>query len=221
MARDTEKDENTTPAEKNMSDQDDDKIEVEIQNTKETAEESVTDNDIEHDEAVREPEPLSGEQKTEAMIFDLKEKLSVSEDKYLRLAAEFDNFRKRTARQYGDAIKTANQNIIVELLEVVDNFQRALQTESNNSDRESLLKGIELVYQNLNGILEKQGLEPIEAVGKEFDPNLHEAMMQTSSDDFPEGVVVQELTKGYMLNGKVIRYSRVAVSSGPPESNKE
>ncbi len=149
------------------------------------------------------------------IIADLRIKLEESEDKHLRLAAEFDNFRKRTARQYEDMIRVANQNIISQILEVVDNFERALEAADKSSDHDSLYKGMKLVYKNLYDILTREGLEPIEAVGREFDPNLHEAMMQIDSDEYPEGTVVQEITRGYKLAGKVVRHSRVSVSKGP------
>jgi molecular chaperone GrpE len=143
-----------------------------------------------------------------------QEKIRQLEDKYLRLAAEFDNFRKRTARQFEDIVKSANENLIVQLLEVLDNFRRALEAGQTGGDFSSLRKGTELIYQHLEDILKKEGLEKIDAVGKEFDPRWHEAMMQTESDEFAPGMVAREISPGYTLNGKVIRHSRVAVSGG-------
>ncbi|MBN2226562.1 MAG: nucleotide exchange factor GrpE [candidate division Zixibacteria bacterium] len=214
MTKEAERDENTAPVEETTAEENSDKIEVEIRNSKNKAEGSS-------ETAESEEKPLTPEEKTAAEIAELKEKLNAAEDKYLRLAAEFDNFRKRTARQYDEMVKAANQNLISDLLEVVDNFQRALEVESTGSDGDSLRKGIELVYQSLFGILEKQGLAPIEAIGKEFDPNVHEAMMQTPSEEYAEGIVARELTKGYTLNGKVVRHSRVAVSTGPPDDENK
>lgn len=199
---------------KKKSNVEDTAVEVEVknggnENTAEVVEETTSDSD----------EKKSDPPTPEDIIADLRVKLEESEDKHLRLVAEFDNFRKRNARQYEDIIKAANRNIVTRLLEVVDNFERALEAAGNSSDKDSLLKGMELVYKNLYDILEHEGLEPIEAVGKEFDPNFHEAMMQVESDEYLEGTIVQEMTKGYKLAGKVVRHSRVSVSRGPAVDN--
>jgi len=199
---------------KKKSNVEDTAVEVEVknggnENTAEVVEETTSDSD----------EKKSDPPTPEDIIADLRVKLEESEDKHLRLVAEFDNFRKRNARQYEDIIKAANRNIVTRLLEVVDNFERALEAAGNSSDKDSLLKGMELVYKNLYDILEHEGLEPIEAVGKEFDPNFHEAMMQVESDEYLEGTIVQEMTKGYKLAGKVVRHSRVPVSRGPAVDN--
>ena len=131
----------------------------------------------------------------------------------MRLAAEFDNYKKRNARLYETMVQAARESIILPILEVVDNYERALET-ADNSEFGSLLEGTKLIHQQLTELLQKEGIEPIKAVGEEFDPNLHEAMMQIESDEYPEGVIAQEMRRGYKLNGKVVRHSRVAVSKG-------
>jgi molecular chaperone GrpE len=100
------------------------------------------------------------------------------------------------------------------LLEVVDNVERALAAARQASDLDSLKKGMELIYQQLGGYLQKTGVEKIPAVGQPFDPNLHEAMLQVDSDQYADGIVVQELIPGYRINGRILRHSRVAVSRG-------
>jgi molecular chaperone GrpE len=145
---------------------------------------------------------------------EYQEKIKEMEDKFLRLAAEFDNYKKRAARQYDEIVKSANENLIIQMLNVADNFQRALGASRNGSDYSSLQQGTELIYQYLEDILNKEGVEKIIAVGEAFDPHLHDAMMQVESDQYPEGVIAQEISPGYKLKGKVIRHSRVVVSRG-------
>jgi molecular chaperone GrpE len=151
---------------------------------------------------------------------DLEESLKAKEDQYLRLAAEFDNYKKRTSREFARLIETANQELIKELLEILDNFKRALSVENNNSDIESYNKGIELIYNQLDTLLKERGLEEIEAVGGEFDPELHEAVMTIETDDVPEDYVAEELQKGYKLKGKVIRHSKVSVAKSKAKNEE-
>jgi len=147
------------------------------------------------------------------------------EDRLLRLAAEFENYKKRTAKEFLSIIKNANEELVSQLVESLDNFQRALESASksnstkNSSDFESFHKGVELIYQHFREILVKEGLKEIKAVGEPFDPYLHEAVMQQESEEYPEGVIAEEISKGYVLNDKVIRHSRVVVSKG--KSRKE
>ena len=159
-------------------------------------------------------EELSEEEKLRARVEEL-------EDKLLRLAAEFDNYKKRIARQYDDMARAAGDRIFLELLEVVDNFERALQHGNENSDAESFRKGTELIFSQLMALLEKHGVRPIEAVGKPFDPNVHEAMMQVESQDYPDGIVAVEMSKGYTQDKRVLRHSKVGVSKGKPEKGRE
>jgi molecular chaperone GrpE len=155
----------------------------------------------------------------EDIIEEFKAKAVQLEDRYLRLAAEFDNYKKRTNRQFEEILKNSNENIIVNILEVIDNFERALAAGKESTDFKSLLTGTELIYQNLFNILKKEGLEPLESVGRVFDPSMHEAIMQMESDEYPDGIVIQEMVRGYRLNGKVIRYSKVIVSKGKPQED--
>lgn len=159
------------------------------------------------------------EAKPEEIVQELseEEKLRVKceevEDKYLRLAAEFENFRKRMARQHEEIVRTANDHILFDLLEVVDSFERALE-HSDNSDYDSYRKGTELILNQLKDLLARREVTPIEAVGNTFDPNLHEAMMQVPSDEHDEGTVAVEISRGYRQGSRVLRHSKVGVSKG-------
>lgn len=170
------------------------------------------------DKPKTEPEPE--EKSPEQIIEELEEKIKEQEDRYLRLVAEFDNYKKRNARLYESMIQLALESLISPLLEVVDNFERALES-SDNSDPKRLRQGTRLIYQQLNELLKKEGVEPIEAVGQEFDPNLHEAMMPIESDEYPEGIIVEEMTRGYKLKEKVIRFSKVVVSKGKADKKND
>jgi molecular chaperone GrpE len=141
-------------------------------------------------------------------------------DRYLRLAAEFDNYRKRTAREFGELITMANSRLLKELIEIKDNFERALEGEVQG-DLEAYRKGVELIYNQLTELLQKENVEPIEAVGKPFDPNYHEAIMQQESDEYDEGIVAGEMQKGYRLGDRVLRHTRVIVSAGERNNQQD
>jgi molecular chaperone GrpE len=173
------------------------------------------------------------EKREEVQIDVLKERLEKSEKEYkeledrlLRLAAEFDNYKKRTAREFQSIIKNANEELISRLVETLDNFQRALDSASrsnstkNSNNFDSFHKGVELIYHHFRDILRKEGLKEIKAIGEPFDPHLHEAVMQQKSDEYPEGVVINEISKGYILNDKVIKHSKVIVSKGNIKEQK-
>lgn len=151
----------------------------------------------------------------------LKQHIEELEDKHLRLAAEFDNYKKRMARQYEEMMRFANDRILLELLEVVDNFERALHHENDNTDFETFRKGTEIIFGQITALLGKYDISPIEALGKPFDPNLHEAVMPVESDDYPEGTVAVEVSKGYMQGDRVLRHSKVGVSKGKPKDKEE
>jgi len=168
---------------------------------------------------VTKAEGESGEKPSEEE--KLKKRIEELEDKLLRTAADFDNYKKRMARQFDEILRSANDKVLIELLEVVDNFERALQHDNDDADFEALRKGTELIFNQLTSLLNKYDVTPIEAVGKSFDPNLHEALMQIDSDEYPEGVVAVEMSKGYKRGDRVIRHSKVGVSKGKPEREKE
>ncbi len=155
-------------------------------------------------------EELSLEKKLEEAERLLEER----EDRFLRLAAEFDNYKKRVSREFALVIRGANQDLISQLLHILDDFERALESARTTDDFESFHKGMEMIDSNLQNLLGRYGLEPIEAKGERFDPELHEAVVQMASEGVEEGVILEEVNRGYMLNGKVIRHSKVVVSRG-------
>ena len=140
---------------------------------------------------------------------------SQSIDYYERLQrqqAEFDNYRKRTIKEKEELIKYASERILVSMLPIVDNFERAISAAQTNQDFNAFAQGVELIFRQVLGTLDKEGLKPIVAVGQPFDPNLHEAVMQVDSEEYEENTVVEELQKGYLLKEKVIRPSMVKVA---------
>lgn len=147
----------------------------------------------------------------------MQQELEEANDMMLRLAAEMDNYKKRTAKERESLIKYAGQNIIQELLPILDNFERAIESANKSKDFSSFLEGVEMIYRQMSEALERKGIIRIDAVGKCFDPNIHEAVMQVASEEHPENIVVEELQKGYMLHDRVIRPSMVAVSKGSVE----
>ena len=138
------------------------------------------------------------------------------QERYLRLAAEFDNYRKRAERDMAEYRKRASDDIILSVLEVLDNLDRALGSTAGCT-LEDLAKGVEAIRGQLMEVLTREGVEPIPAEGRKFDPFEMEAMMRMPSEEAEEGTVVRELQKGYKGRGHVLRPSKVIVSSGPPE----
>ncbi|MEH6994301.1 nucleotide exchange factor GrpE [Neobacillus drentensis] len=147
-----------------------------------------------------------------AEIQNLTSKLEEADNRYLRLQADFDNFRRRTRLDIEAGEKYKAQKLVTDLLPALDNFERALQIEADNEQSRSLLQGMEMVYRSLIEALKKEGVEPIEAVGKEFDPNFHQAVMQGEDENFGSNIVSAEFQKGYMLKDRVIRPSMVQVN---------
>jgi molecular chaperone GrpE len=134
-------------------------------------------------------------------------------DRLLRLQADFENTRKRLEREKNDFIKFANEGIVLELLSILDDLERTVElAQSKHQDLAAFLKGAEMILAHLYEMLKEHGVRPIEANGKIFDPNYHEALMQIESKDVPEHTVVEELQKGYLLNDRVIRTAKVKVA---------
>ena len=151
---------------------------------------------------------------SEAAAEDNSKKAEAEENgdaKYLRLMAEFQNYKKRVAKEKSDIHSYANEKIVTELLEVLDNFERALAAD-NSTDVEGYAQGMKLIFDQLLGVLTKSGLVEVKALGEEFDPNMHNAVMTTDSEEYDSNKVCSVLQKGYTLNGKVIRPSMVTVA---------
>lgn len=134
-------------------------------------------------------------------------------DNLLRQQADFDNLRKRFEKDKQDFIKFANEGIILELLNILDDLERTVETaQAKQEDLPVFLKGVEMILAHLYDLLKEHGIKPIEAQGKIFDPHFHEALMQAEDKNLPDHTVIEELQKGYLLNDRVIRTSKVKVS---------
>ncbi len=151
--------------------------------------------------------------KTDKKQDAMKEKIDELEDRVKRQMAEFDNFRKRTEKEKAAMFETGAKSVIEKILPVIDNFERGLATVPAEDKGTPFVEGIEMVYKQLVTELDKMDVKPIPAVGEEFDPNFHNAVMQVESDEYEAGIVAQELMKGYTYRGNVVRYSMVAVVS--------
>jgi molecular chaperone GrpE len=162
-----------------------------------------TDNNSEQQEA----EKITAEQK-------LKAELSEANDKYLRLYAEFDNFKRRTSKERIELLQTAGRDVIIDLLTVLDDFERATKSMESATDIAPVKEGVSLVHSKLKNILANKGLKEMNAKGEPFNPDLHEAVtnIPAPSDDL-KGKVVDEIEKGYSLNDKVIRFAKVVVGA--------
>ena len=175
--------------------------------TEEVAEETEESEETSEDE--KEGKGFFGKKK-DKKVAALEEKVAELEDRTKRQMAEFENFRKRTEKEKSMMFETGAKSVIEKILPVIDNFERGLAAiEPDNKD--SFYDGMVMIHKQMLGELEKIGVTPIEAVGKEFDPNFHNAVMQVESDEFESGIVAQELQKGYMYRENVVRYSMVAV----------
>lgn len=146
------------------------------------------------------------------IVEEYEAKLEEASTRLLRLQADYDNFRRRTKLDLEANQKYRAQTIITDLLPVLDNFDRALQTQVDQEQAKSLLQGMEMVYRLLIEAIKKEGVEMIDAVGKEFDPHLHQAVMVVEVEDTDSGIVMEEFQKGYKLKDRVIRPSMVKVS---------
>ncbi|MBK5462641.1 MULTISPECIES: nucleotide exchange factor GrpE [unclassified Peribacillus] len=145
-------------------------------------------------------------------IAELQAKIEEMDNRYLRLQADFDNSRRRAKLDMEAAQKYRVQSIAGDLVEALDNFERATKIEADNEQTKSLLQGMEMVYKAIIDALTKEGIEPISSVGEEFDPRLHQAVMQVQDDNFGSNIVVEEFQKGYVLKDRVLRPAMVKVN---------
>ena len=159
------------------------------------------------------PAPEVEEIDTAAELENLKAELNAKDDRFIRLQADFDNFRKRTAREQADIAAVVEQAFLKDLLPLLDNLSRAAEAAENaeQNDVETLRKGIEMIKQETVAVMGKHGLEPIEALDKPFDPNFHQAVGTVKDDSKADGTVAAEFQRGYIARGRVIRPSMVQV----------
>ncbi len=142
----------------------------------------------------------------------LETELQETRDKHLRLAAEFENFKKRTTRERSDSIKFSNERILKDFLSIVDNLDRALQHAKEGSEGESLVQGVELVHKQCIDLLTRFNVTAVDAVGAQFDPVVHQAVSQVETDEHPENTVSDEFQKGYRLHDRLLRPALVTVA---------
>jgi molecular chaperone GrpE len=141
----------------------------------------------------------------------LTEKLAEFQDRYLRLSAEFDNYRKRTLKERYELVKTAGEDILNDLLPVIDDFDRAMSVMTSSDSIEAIIEGTNLIYTKFKSILENRGLTEINPVGTEFDPDIHEAIAKIKGTDEQSGKIIDVIQKGYALNDKIIRHPKVII----------
>lgn len=166
-------------------------------------------------EQVPEEQPEEQVDELSALRQALTEKSAEAEsyfNRLQRLQADFENFRRRSRREQEELISYAAEGLITDLLPVIDNLERALQAGTQGGELASFLEGIQMIYRQFWGVLEKRGLSPVAAVGEAFDPERHHAVMQVETEEYAENTVVEELQKGYRLKDKVIRPSLVKVA---------
>ena len=173
--------------------------------------------EAEEKDAVAEDKEAVGEEKKSLFgkkkSSKLEEKIAELEDARMRQLAEFENFRKRSEKEKSQMFEIGAKSVVEKILPVIDNFERGLASMPEEEKGKPFADGIELVYKQMLGALDEIGVKPIEAVGQEFDPNFHNAVMTVESEDMESGTVAEELQKGYMYQDSVVRHSMVKVVS--------
>lgn len=184
--------------------------EAEAVNTDETATEPSSENQEEaNDEASKNADTAENEVDLQAELEKLTAEVKEKSDKALRLQADFENFRRRTSKEKDELAAVVTQGVMKDMLPLLDNFERAMAAET--TDMETFQKGVEMIFTQFQEVLKKNGLEHIETEGKKFDPNFHQAVMRVQNDELEDDDIAQELQKGYMVKGRVIRPSMVQV----------
>jgi molecular chaperone GrpE len=169
-------------------------------------------------------EALGKAEKSEDLMVKLQEaekKAAENYDKYVRAVAELDNYRKRAVREKADAIQYGNENLLRDILPLVDGMDRALEHACNSDDFEAFKKGLQMLKGQLLGCLQKHGVAMIDTAGKDFDPHVHEAMMQVESAEHEDSQVVGEFERGYLLNGRLLRPAKVSVCKRSSKGNDQ
>ncbi len=158
----------------------------------------------------------------EARLESVEQELKDSHDRFLRVSAEFENYKKRAAREMNDFRKFANESFVKAMLPVVDNLDRAIESSSNDDHSiSSMVEGVNMTLKEILKIFEQFGVKPFESLGETFDPALHQAVMQKETDDHPEKTILNELEKGYMMHDRLLRPAMVVVSKTTESENQE
>ncbi|MBN1604354.1 MAG: nucleotide exchange factor GrpE [Chitinispirillaceae bacterium] len=151
----------------------------------------------------------------------LKAQVQNWNDRYLRLMAEFDNYKKRSSREYQTMVDSANERLMTDLVDVRESFERAVKSSEQAEDYKTIFEGLKLIFSKFDTVLVKHGLEVFGAPGEPFDPMEHDALMKTPHQEIPEDHIADIYERGYRLKGKVMKHARVIVSSGKPEGDNE
>lgn len=189
-----------------------------------TQSQASKESDVENQESQNQPSQteregaqIAEELEKESKEYDkLQDELQDAKDKHLRLLAEFENFRRRSAKESFEVIASANAKLLGKLTEVLDNFNLAFDPKHKSDKLEDVEKGMRLIYNKFKEILSEEGLTEVDPAGEEFDPNLHDALMQQPSDTVPENHIIQVLQKGYKAKSKILKHAKVIVSTGTP-----
>ena len=172
-------------------------------------------------EAAAEPGQEAGQiesdiEKLHTQLEESTSQMNTYKDQLLRLAAEFENFRKRTEAEKTEFVKYSHEKIIKDLLPILDDFERALANGKKSTDFDSFYKGVEMIYQKLQKAFDEKGVKPIESLGKEFDVMYHDVLMQMQKPGVPPHTIIEEVERGYTLHGKVIKHAKVIVAAEQP-----
>ena len=168
---------------------------------------------------VEEKKELTPMEQLQEQIHLKDEEIANQKDSFLREKAELENFKKRLTKEKDDFVQFANERLLQELIQIEDNLERALEVP--NATLESLKEGVEMIQKQFSTFLKNQKVEPIEAIGKAFDPTLHEVLNQQESEEHEENTVVEEYSKGYTLNGRILRPAKVVISKKPAEKKED
>ena len=182
----------------------------------ESIEENGVSTEESADDATEDSTPIKS---LEELLKESKDELAEQKDKFVRLQAETDNFRKRMTREKNEFSQYANERMLKELIPIFDNFERAL--DASSTDTKSLKEGLDMILKQFNSFLQKENVEPIKSIGEEFDPSIHDALTREESTEHKENIVIREFVKGYMLNGRVLRPAQVVIAKTPSEISEE
>ena len=198
------------------TDNDQDEVEPEEELEEKLEEDSVEEEEVVKKEEAKELSPL---EQLEEQIRLKDEEILKQKDTFLREKAELENFKKRLTKEKEDFVQFANERLLKELLQIEDNLERAMAAP--NATLESLKEGVEMIQKQFKDFLKNQKVEAIEALGKPFDPNLHEVLNQQESEEHEENTVIEEYSKGFTLNGRILRSAKVVISKKPTEKNED
>ena len=212
-----------TKTDDNQNDAEPEEI-VDVDQENEESSEEIVDVDQESEEAsieeenIEEAKELSPLEQLEEQIRLKDDELLKQKDTFLREKAELDNFKKRLVKEKEDFVQFANERLLKEVIQIEDNMERAMT--ASNATLESLQEGVEMIQKQFATFLKNQKVKPIEALGKPFDPNLHEVLNQQESEEHEENTVIQEYSKGYTLNGRILRSTKVVIAKKPAEKKE-